>query len=78
MLGIEELSATDQKIVRRARRLERFLTQPFFLTENFTGRKGRHVPLDQTLMGCESILNGRMDEHSEESLFMIGSLEEIQ
>jgi F-type H+-transporting ATPase subunit beta len=78
MLGIEELSATDQKIVRRARRLERFLTQPFFLTENFTGRKGRHVPLDKTLMGCETILNGRMDEYSEESLFMIGSLEEIQ
>ncbi len=78
MLGIEELSATDQTIVRRARRLERFLTQPFFLTEAFTGRQGRHVPLNDTLTSCETILAGGMDETSEESLFMIGDLREIQ
>ena len=75
MLGIEELSADDQRIVRRARRLERFLTQPFFLTEAFTGRKGRHVPLESTLAGCEAILAGTMDEVPEEAFFMIGELE---
>jgi F-type H+-transporting ATPase subunit beta len=78
MLGIEELSSGDQKIVRRARRLERFLTQPFFLTEVFTGRNGQHVSLEQTLIGCERILAGEMDEIPEESFFMIGGLEDLQ
>jgi hypothetical protein len=53
MLGLEELSAEDQRTVRRARRLERFLTQPLFVTEAFTGHAGRHVPREQTLAGCE-------------------------
>lgn len=78
MLGIEELSQEDRLIVRRARRLERFLTQPFFLTEEFTGRKGRHVPLGDTLSGCEAILSGRMDTAHEEAFFMVGDLEEVQ
>lgn len=77
MLGIEELSAADRLIVKRARRLERFLTQPFFLTEEFTGRKGRHVPLETTLAGCEKILSGAMDATPEEAFFMIGGLEEL-
>jgi len=77
MLGIEELSVEDRLIVRRARRLERFLTQPFFLTEEFTGRKGRHVPLTDTLGGCEAILSGKLDHVNEESFFMIGDLEEL-
>lgn len=76
MLGIEELSPSDRLIVRRARRLERFLTQPFFLTEEFTGRKGRHVPLEKTLEGCEAILHGAMDEVAEEAFFMIGEIGE--
>jgi len=78
MLGIEELSPADRQIVRRARRLERFLTQPFFQTEEFTGRKGKHVPLNRTLDGCEMILSGSMDDVSEESLFMIGDIKEIK
>ncbi len=77
MLGIEELSPSDRKIVRRARRLEEFLTQPFFLTEEFTGRKGRHVPLDKTLEGCEKIVAGEMDAFPEEKFFMIGDVSEI-
>jgi F-type H+-transporting ATPase subunit beta len=76
MLGIEELSPSDRLIVRRARRLERFLTQPFFLTEEFTGRKGRHVPLEKTLDGCEAILSGRMDDVPEEAFFMTGDIGE--
>jgi F-type H+-transporting ATPase subunit beta len=78
MLGIEELSPSDRLIVQRARRLERFLTQPFFLTEEFTGRKGKHVPLIKTLDGCEMILSGKMDEISEEAFFMIGDIGEIR
>jgi F-type H+-transporting ATPase subunit beta len=78
MLGIEELSPSDRIIVQRARRLENFLTQPFFLTEEFTGRKGKHVPLSSTLRGCEAILSGKMDKVSEEAFFMIGDAEETQ
>jgi F-type H+-transporting ATPase subunit beta len=78
MLGVEELSPADRSIVKRARRLERFLTQPFYLTEEFTGRKGRHVPLDKTLDCCEMILSGKTDDISEESFFMIGDIEEIK
>lgn len=76
MLGIEELSPNDRLIVRRARRLERFLTQPFFLTQEFTGRKGRHVPLEKTLDGCERILSGEMDDTPEEAFFMKGEIGE--
>jgi F-type H+-transporting ATPase subunit beta len=76
MLGIEELSPVDRLIVKRARRLERFLTQPFFLTQEFTGRKGRHVPLEKTLEGCERILSGEMDGAPEEAFFMIGAIGE--
>ena len=56
MLGLEELSEEDQKIVNRARRLERFLTQPFMTTEHFTGRKGQLIRLEDGLNGCERIL----------------------
>ncbi len=76
MLGIEELSPVDRLIVKRARRLERFLTQPFFLTQEFTGRKGKHVPLDKTLDGCGRILAGEMDGVPEEAFFMIGEIGE--
>jgi F-type H+-transporting ATPase subunit beta len=76
MLGLEELSAEDQRTVRRARRLERFLTQPLFVTEPFTGHQGRHVPTGKTLDGCEAILAGKFDEVDEGRLYMIGAAEE--
>jgi F-type H+/Na+-transporting ATPase subunit beta len=76
MLGMEELSADDQRAVRRARLLERFLTQPLFVTEPFTGHPGRHVPLEKTLVGVEAILSGGQDTTDESRLYMIGSLEE--
>ena len=78
MLGLEELSAEDQRTVRRARRLERFLTQPLFVTEAFTGHPGRKVPLEKTLEGCESILGGAFDGQDEGLLYMIGSIEEAR
>jgi F-type H+-transporting ATPase subunit beta len=78
MLGLEELSAEDQQTVRRARRLERFLTQPLLVTEAFTGYPGRHVPLEQTIAGCEAILAGRLDSVDEHRLYMIGAIEEAK
>lgn len=77
MLGVEELSAEDQRAVRRARRLERFLTQPLFVTEAFTGHAGKHVPLEKTLAGCEAILAGACDHRDESSLYMLGALDEV-
>jgi len=74
MLGIEELSPQDRLTVYRARKLERFLTQPFFLTEKFSGMPGVNVPLSETLRGCEAIISGELDSVSEESLFMTGSI----
>jgi F-type H+/Na+-transporting ATPase subunit beta len=78
MLGIEELSQADRLIVKRARRLERFLTQPFFLTEEFTGRKGKNVALTKTLEGCEMILSDMLSDVPEEAFFMIGEIGEIK
>lgn len=78
MLGMEELSEGDRKTVSRARRLERFLTQPFFVTEQFTGQEGKMVKLEEALDGCERILNDECAEQSEQSLYMIGCLEESQ
>jgi F-type H+-transporting ATPase subunit beta len=78
MLGTEELSADDQQVVKRARRLERFLTQPMFVTEPFTGLKGRHVPLEDTIAGCEAVLDGKFDATDEARLYMIGSIAEAK
>jgi F-type H+-transporting ATPase subunit beta len=78
MLGIEELSERDRKTVRRARRLERFLTQPFFTTEQFTGKAGKHVRLDEGLEGCDRILNDEFANISEQSLYLIGSIDEVR
>jgi F-type H+-transporting ATPase subunit beta len=76
MLGLEELSREDRLIVSRARRLERFLTQPFFTTEQFTGLPGRMVDLDDALEGCERILNDEFNDISERSVYMIGKIGE--
>lgn len=78
LLGIEELSAADRTTVKRARRLMRFLTQPFMVTEAFTGKPGHAVDLDATLTGCRAILSGETDDWAESSLYMIGSLEEAR
>jgi F-type H+-transporting ATPase subunit beta len=78
LLGIEELSARDRVIVGRARRLQRFLTQPFSVTEAFTGKPGRSVPLAETVKGCRAILDGVSDSWAESSLFMVGTIEEAR
>ncbi|GAB6072984.1 F0F1 ATP synthase subunit beta [Venenivibrio stagnispumantis] len=78
MLGIEELSKEDRLIVQRARKLERFLTQPFFTTEAFTGKKGKHVPLKETIKGCQEIIEGKYDNIDEAKFYMIGTVEEAK
>lgn len=78
MLGLEELAQSERQIVYRARRLERFLTQPFFTTEQFSGLPGKMVNLDQTLVGCEAILNDEFSNLSEQALYMIGAVDEVQ
>jgi F-type H+-transporting ATPase subunit beta len=77
MLGMKELRPEDQIAVHRSRRLERFLTQPFYSTESITGQPGRHVSLEGTLAGCEAILAGQFDELEERRLYMIGSAAEV-
>ena len=76
MLGLDQLSADDRETVARARRLERFLTQPFFTTEAFTGKVGHRLTLDETLDGCERILRGELSHLPESSFYMIGRVEE--
>jgi len=78
MLGLEELAAEDQRMVHRARRLIRFLTQPFFVTEQFTGQPGKRVAIEDTLRGCEAILDGEFDEAPESALYMIGEVDEAR
>lgn len=78
LLGIEELSAADRTVVARARRLMRFLTQPFMVTIAFTGKPGRAVELDATLAGCRAILDGETDGWAESSLYMVGDLDEAR
>ncbi|HCX64808.1 MAG TPA: F0F1 ATP synthase subunit beta [Eubacteriaceae bacterium] len=76
MLGIEELSKEDRETVYRARKIERFLTQPFFTTEQFTGMKGKFVPLEESLDGFERILNDEFRDYQESDLYMIGNVDE--
>jgi F-type H+-transporting ATPase subunit beta len=76
MLGLEQLSSGDRQTVTRARRLERFLTQPFFTTEQFSGMSGRLVSIEDTLTGCERILRDEFSDYPESALYMIGRIDE--
>jgi F-type H+-transporting ATPase subunit beta len=78
MLGLEQLSPQDRNVVARARRLERFLTQPFFTTEQFTGLQGKIVSLEDALDGCERILNDEFKDYPESALYMIGTVDEAK
>jgi len=78
MLGLEQLSPGDRQVVARARRLERFLTQPFFTTEQFTGLKGKLVSLKDALDGCERILRDEFKDYPESALYMIGTISEAK
>lgn len=76
ILGIDELSEEDRLVVARARKIERFLSQPFFVAEVFTGSPGKYVPLEQTIKGFQMILKGELDELPEQSFYLVGNIEE--
>jgi F-type H+-transporting ATPase subunit beta len=78
LLGVEELSTADRLIVKRARRLQRFLSQPFVVTEAFTGTPGVSVARADTLAGCRAILDGEADDWAESSLYMVGTLDDAR
>ena len=78
MLGMEQLSVEDRNIVNRARRLERFLTQPFFATEQFSGIKGKEVSLKDALDGCRRILTDEFKDLPESAFYMIGAVDEAK
>ena len=76
ILGMDELSEEDKKVVGRARRIQRFLSQPFFVAEVFTGSPGKYVPLKDTLASFKGILNGEYDHLPENAFYMVGSIDE--
>jgi F-type H+-transporting ATPase subunit beta len=76
ILGIEELSEEDKLTVARARRIQRFLSQPMFVTEVFTGRKGRYVPVEETVHGFKEILDGKHDDLPEQAFYMVGTIDD--
>lgn len=78
MLGLEQLSPEDRNLVARARRLERFLTQPFYTTEQFTGLEGKLVSLNEALEGCERVLRDEFQDYPERALYMIGTIAEAK
>ena len=77
ILGMEELAEEDRLLVQRARKIQRFLTQPFFVAEQFTGRQGAFVPLKETLRGFEMILDGELDEIPERFFYMTGTIDQV-
>src|SRR6056297_1242740 len=76
ILGMEELSEEDKTTVQRARRIQRFLSQPFFVAEQFTGMEGKYVPLEGTIKGFKEIIEGKHDDLPEQAFYMVGSIEE--
>ncbi len=77
ILGIEELSEDDRRLVGRARKIQRFLSQPFFVAETFTGRPGKYVPLKETVRGFKEIIDGKHDDVPEENFYLKGGIDEI-
>ncbi|MBI2833446.1 MAG: F0F1 ATP synthase subunit beta, partial [Acidobacteria bacterium] len=76
ILGIDELSEDDKLTVARARKLQRFLSQPFFVAEQFTGRPGKYVPIAETIRGFKELVEGRHDALPEQAFYMVGGIEE--
>jgi F-type H+-transporting ATPase subunit beta len=76
ILGLDELSEEDRLVVARARKIERFLSQPFFVAEVFTGSPGKYVSLAETISGFKLILSGELDELPEQSFYLVGNIDE--
>jgi len=77
ILGMEELSDEDKSTVYRARKIQRFLSQPFHVAEQFTGIKGKFVPLAETVKGFKAIIDGEMDQYPEAAFFNVGTIDEV-
>lgn len=77
ILGIDELSDEDKLTVMRARKIQKYLSQPFFVAETFTGRKGKYVTLAETITGFKKIVSGQMDDYPEQAFYMAGKIEEV-
>src|SRR4030043_353574 len=77
ILGMDELSDEDKLTVSRARKIQRFLSQPFQVAEAFTGRKGRYVPLAETIRGFKEIIEGKHDDLPEQAFYMAGAMDEV-
>ncbi len=74
---MEELSEEDKLTVSRARKIQRFLSQPFSVAETFTGTPGKYVPLKETIRGFKAIIDGEMDEYPENAFFNVGTIDEV-
>ena len=77
ILGMDELSDEDKKVVYRARKIQKFLSQPFFVGEQFTGIPGKYVPVSETIRGFKEIIDGKMDDYPEDAFFMVGTIDEV-
>ena len=78
ILGMDELSEDDKLMVQRARKIQRFLSQPFFVAETFTGSPGKYVPLRETIRSFKAIVDGEYDHLPEQAFYMVGSIEEAE
>jgi len=77
ILGMEELSEEDKKAVQRARKIQRFLSQPFFVAEKFSGIQGQYVPIGETIRSFRDILDGKYDHLPEQAFYMVGNIEQV-
>ena len=78
ILGMDELTEEDKQVVYRARKVQRFLSQPFFVAQEFTGTPGKYVPLSETIAGFNEIVEGKLDEIPEQDFYMAGNIEEVK
>jgi F-type H+-transporting ATPase subunit beta len=78
ILGMDELSDDDKLAVARARKIQRFLSQPFFVAAQFTGADGKYVPLKDTIAGFRANVDGEMDEYPEQAFYMVGNIDEVR
>ena len=77
ILGMDELSEEDKQVVYRARKIQQYLSQPFFVAEQFTGRKGKYVPIKETIRGFKEIISGNMDQYPEAAFYMMGTIDDV-
>src|SRR5262249_54780994 len=77
ILGIDELSEEDRTVVARARKIQKFLSQPFHVAEQFTGSPGKYVPVKDTIAGFKEVIAGNLDQIPEQALYMVGNLDEV-